>query len=147
VVQLHSFLTSALDGSERLTSRPSRFTPGKEPRYILNRGWVGPRTSLDALARRKSLESTGSRAPDRPVRSLFVIPTTLLWLLGTFGYVINLTNRYLYCSECKNVYKNMKAVDAFMIGNHTKFHTRSYTGSSVTTIRQISQRKSCQCLA
>jgi hypothetical protein len=36
-VQLHSFLTSALDGGEWSTSRSGRFTPGKETRYLLNR--------------------------------------------------------------------------------------------------------------
>jgi len=30
-VWLHVFLTSALDGDEWSASRPSRFTPGKEP--------------------------------------------------------------------------------------------------------------------
>ena len=34
-VQLHSPLTSALDGNE-WTSRSGRFTPRKEPRYLLN---------------------------------------------------------------------------------------------------------------
>jgi hypothetical protein len=32
-VQFHSFLTSALDGGEWLTSRTGRLTLGKEPRY------------------------------------------------------------------------------------------------------------------
>jgi hypothetical protein len=35
-VQLYSFLTSALDASERSTSRTGRFTPRKGPRYELN---------------------------------------------------------------------------------------------------------------
>jgi len=33
VLQLHSFLTSALDIGEQTASRPSRFTPSKELRY------------------------------------------------------------------------------------------------------------------
>jgi hypothetical protein len=40
-LQLHSFLTSALDGGEWLTSRSGRFTPGKEPRYPVNRRLAG----------------------------------------------------------------------------------------------------------
>ena len=36
-VQLHSFLILELDGGEWLASRPRRITPGKEPRYPLNR--------------------------------------------------------------------------------------------------------------
>jgi hypothetical protein len=35
-IYLHPFLTSTLDEDEWLTSRPGRFTPGKEPRYPLN---------------------------------------------------------------------------------------------------------------
>jgi len=36
VVYLHSFLTTALDGGERLTPRPRRFSPVREPRYPVN---------------------------------------------------------------------------------------------------------------
>ena len=36
-VQLHLFLTSTLDGDEWLSSCSSHLTPGKEPRYPLNR--------------------------------------------------------------------------------------------------------------
>jgi len=53
-VQLHAFLTSALDGHERSTSRPGRFTPGKEPPDTHWIGsWVGRRAGLDAVAKRK----------------------------------------------------------------------------------------------
>jgi hypothetical protein len=43
----HSFLTSALGGGYRLTSRPERLNPGKETRYPLNRRWVGPGDGMD----------------------------------------------------------------------------------------------------
>jgi hypothetical protein len=57
-VQLHSFLTSALDGGEWSTSRSGHFTPGKKgPCARLMGGWVGPRTSLDMAAMRKSFVS------------------------------------------------------------------------------------------
>jgi hypothetical protein len=36
-VQFHSFLTSALDRAEWLTSHPSCFTPKKVPTYPINR--------------------------------------------------------------------------------------------------------------
>jgi hypothetical protein len=37
-VQLHLFLTSALDGNEWVASRPGSFTPKEtNPRYALNR--------------------------------------------------------------------------------------------------------------
>lgn len=41
VVQLHSFLILALDGSEWSASYPSHFPPGKEPKYPFYRrvGW------------------------------------------------------------------------------------------------------------
>ena len=36
------FLTSAVDGGEWLTSRPGRFTPGRDPRYPLKTRLGGP---------------------------------------------------------------------------------------------------------
>jgi hypothetical protein len=47
-------LTSALDGGEWSASRPGRFTPRERAagtHWI--GGWVGPRTGLDAGAKRK----------------------------------------------------------------------------------------------
>jgi len=42
-VQLHAFLTSALDGGEWSVSRPGRFTPRKRaPGAHWIGGWVGP---------------------------------------------------------------------------------------------------------
>jgi hypothetical protein len=52
-VQLHSFLTSALNGVEWSTPRPGRFTAGGE-------SWVGPRAVVDALEKR-SLAPPGNR--------------------------------------------------------------------------------------
>jgi len=43
----------ALDISEWLTSRPSRFSPGKEPGNHCIEGWVGPITALDNLGEKK----------------------------------------------------------------------------------------------
>jgi hypothetical protein len=51
-VQLHSYLTSALYGSEGVTSRFGGFTLGKERRYSV-RGLVGSRADLDVLQKRK----------------------------------------------------------------------------------------------
>jgi len=56
-------LTSALDGGGWSTSRPGRFTPGKDPVPIVQEaGWApGPvRTGAENLA------PTGIRSPDRP---------------------------------------------------------------------------------
>jgi hypothetical protein len=44
-VQLHAFLTSALDGGEWSASRPGRFTPqGMNPWYLLDRMLGGPQS-------------------------------------------------------------------------------------------------------
>jgi hypothetical protein len=53
-VQIHSYLTSALDGGEWLASRPGHFTPReKGPGIRWMGGWVGPRAGLDAVVRKK----------------------------------------------------------------------------------------------
>jgi len=42
-LQIHAFITSALDGGEWSASRPGRFTPGNKARYTLDRwlaGWT-----------------------------------------------------------------------------------------------------------
>jgi hypothetical protein len=41
-------------GSERSTSRPSCFAPGKNFDTHLIGSWVGPRTGLDVLEKRKT---------------------------------------------------------------------------------------------
>jgi hypothetical protein len=52
---MNAFLTLALVGGERSASRPSRFTPWKRVRDTHRiGGWVGPRSGLDNLERRKS---------------------------------------------------------------------------------------------
>jgi len=53
--QLHAFLTSALCGDERSNSRPQPLYPQRETGSCTHwiRGCVGPRTGLDAVAKRK----------------------------------------------------------------------------------------------
>lgn len=48
-VELYSFLTSALEGCELLTSLPGCFTPLKNPSTYSMGTWVGPRDDLDIL--------------------------------------------------------------------------------------------------
>jgi hypothetical protein len=56
----HVFLSSALDGGEWLASLPSRFTPGERaPGTHWIGDWVGPRTGLDDVERRKILPLPG----------------------------------------------------------------------------------------
>jgi hypothetical protein len=50
--QLHTFLTSALDGGEWSASRPGRFTPRESaPGASGMGGWVGPRACLDTVVK------------------------------------------------------------------------------------------------
>jgi hypothetical protein len=52
-VQLHSFLTSALDGGECSASHPGRFIPReRDPGTHWIGGWVGLRAVLDAVVKR-----------------------------------------------------------------------------------------------
>jgi len=54
-VQLHAFLTSALNGSEWTASRPGRFTPPPGEISLGTHwigGWVDPRIRLDEVAKR-----------------------------------------------------------------------------------------------
>jgi len=53
-VQLHTFLTSALNGGEWSASCPSCCTHGKRvPRPHWIGGWVGPRASMDVVGKEK----------------------------------------------------------------------------------------------
>jgi hypothetical protein len=55
-VQIHVFLTLALVGGEWSASRSSRFTPEERaPGAHFIGGWVGPRTGLDDMEKRKFL--------------------------------------------------------------------------------------------
>jgi hypothetical protein len=64
-VQLHAFLTSALDGSDWL--QPGRF-PLRERASVTHwiGGWVAPRTGLDALAKGKIPYPSRDSKPGRP---------------------------------------------------------------------------------
>jgi hypothetical protein len=58
-VQIH-ILTSALSVGEWLASRPGRLTPGERASGThWMGGWVGPRTGLDDVEKRKSLTQPG----------------------------------------------------------------------------------------
>jgi hypothetical protein len=71
-VQIHIFLTSALDGGEWSASRPGRFTPGE--RALSTHwigGWVGPTAGLDDVENIKFFDLPGLelRPLGRPARS------------------------------------------------------------------------------
>ena len=65
-VQLYSFLTTTLEGSEWSASLPGRSLPPGKTRYPLYRSWVSPRAGMDRCE--KSLPHRDS-IPDRPARS------------------------------------------------------------------------------
>jgi hypothetical protein len=54
-VQLHIFLSSALDGGEQSPPCPDHFIlDGKKPCTYSIGGWKDPRASLDKMAKRKT---------------------------------------------------------------------------------------------
>ena len=75
-IQLHSFITSVLDGVDWLTSHSSLFIVEKEQWKILRRRQGTPRGGLDVLERRKSLAPTGIRDLDSSTRRLVAILAT-----------------------------------------------------------------------
>jgi hypothetical protein len=62
-VEIHIFLTSALAGGEWSASRPGRFTPGKEPRYSLDRRLDGPQSRYGRRGEEKIPDPTGTWTP------------------------------------------------------------------------------------
>jgi hypothetical protein len=71
-VYIFIFLTSALAGCEWSASRPGRFTLGESaPGTHWIEGWVGPRTALDDVEKRKFLTLPGLALQPlgRPARS------------------------------------------------------------------------------
>jgi len=70
-LQLHTFLTSALDGGEWSVSRSGRFTPRERaPGTHWIRDWVGSRAGLEAVVKRKITHPIpGLGTPDHPARS------------------------------------------------------------------------------
>jgi len=49
------FLISALDGGEWSASRPSHFTPGRSPRYSLDRRLSGPQSRFSCGGEEKNI--------------------------------------------------------------------------------------------
>jgi hypothetical protein len=71
-VYIHVFLTSAIARGEWSASRPGRFTPGvRAPSTHWKRGWMGPRTGLANVEKRKFLILPGLelRPLGRPARN------------------------------------------------------------------------------
>jgi hypothetical protein len=73
---VHVFLTSALVGGEQSASRPGRFTPGERATVThWIGGWVGLRTGLDDMKKRKFRpyrDSNSDSSAVQPVASHYV---------------------------------------------------------------------------
>jgi hypothetical protein len=71
-LQLHAFLTSALEGGgEWSASRPCRFTPGERTPGIHWMGfWVGPRAGVEEVAKKNMPNSFRELNPDYPAYNL-----------------------------------------------------------------------------
>jgi hypothetical protein len=67
-IQLHTFLTSALDGGEWSVSRPDRFTKGNNRRYPLDRRLGGPQSQ----AGRGGEEKNSQPLPGIEIRFLLI---------------------------------------------------------------------------
>jgi hypothetical protein len=68
-VWLHSFLTSVLRSTELLTWDHGRYTPGKQPRYLLEKRWA-PAPVWTFLGAEKSLGPTEIRIRNGTTHSL-----------------------------------------------------------------------------
>jgi hypothetical protein len=67
-VQLHAFLTSALDEGEWSASGPGRFNPRERaPGTHWVRIWVGPRAVLDTVMKRKIHSCRRESSPRTPI--------------------------------------------------------------------------------
>jgi hypothetical protein len=81
-VQLHAFLTSALDG-EWSASRPGRFTPTERALGTQwTGGWVGTRDVLNAVVKRKIPSTRRQSNPRTPI----VHPVAQIWIKNTHDY-------------------------------------------------------------
>jgi len=80
-VQLHTFLTSALDGmvSGQLHARPL-YPRGRSSWYTLDRRLGCPRAGLDAVAKRKIPSACRESNPGSLAPRLIAVQTELSWL-------------------------------------------------------------------
>ena len=80
-VYIHSFLASAHDGDEWLTSRSGGFTLGKRPDTHRTRGWVDSRSGAEFWSTEKISFLAGNRTSDCSSRRLFPIPLMIFYIL------------------------------------------------------------------
>jgi hypothetical protein len=102
-----TFLTWALDGSERSASRSCRFNPGERaPGTHWLGGWVGPRFDLDAAEKRKNLHCRDSNP------GLSVCSPSVLKIYSPFRttFVCTLSIDSIWVLYWHDIFKNTKAL-------------------------------------
>jgi hypothetical protein len=89
--QLHSFLTSALNGGECLTSHPAALSQERNAVLTKQKIMLALELARTFQRREKSLASTRIQIPDHPDSSLVTTPTT------TF---IHITKKIINVTRC-----------------------------------------------
>ena len=89
-IQLHSFLTSALDGGGWSTLCPGQSTSGKNLSIQWIGSWVDPRATLNDLKKRKTLVPARIQMLDHPACNLFTLATPLFWVQWLSIYFVYL---------------------------------------------------------
>jgi hypothetical protein len=101
-LQIHVFLTSVLVGGEWSALRPGRFTPQKEPpRTHCIGDWVGPRTGLEDVGRRKSCPYRDSNSDPLAVQHVASRYTDcaialIIFIYGLFNDAFNRSDYIVY---------------------------------------------------
>jgi len=85
---MHSAL--ALFGGEWSASHPGHFTPGERAHSThWKGGWVGPRTNLDTVAKRKNPSPCKKLNPNHPAYSLVILTQLPSLKLSIFIFIIS----------------------------------------------------------
>jgi hypothetical protein len=100
-VQIQIFLTSALLGGEWSDSHPARFTQGERaPGTHWIGGWVGPRTGLDHVEKRKFFTLSGLelRPLGRRARSQSLYRLCYPWSINIFNkfWIVHIDYDWVY---------------------------------------------------
>jgi len=99
---------------------PAALSQGKSPGTHCIGAWVGPRAGLDAVVRRKiPSPATGTRTPDHPARSGYVI--IVAWTLEYFKKIKNKI-RYLklfhLLTHCNgSIIMSMRRAERWAVGS------------------------------
>jgi hypothetical protein len=124
-VHLHTFFTSSLDGVSGQLHAPAVLLPSEEAQYLMDRGWVGHRARLDAVAKRNIMPCR-EWSPSRPVLSLVTVPA-VMWSVCIqirFRFVIIVLKphaeklEWYGKNDCKRRYY-LHTVVEFLVSSHS----------------------------